>query len=499
MPQTSRASVSELLRHHLRFGLRLLAGPATDTPIRHVAGADTLADLDRAPTESLIVVLGATSAPIPDYEIDVAIRQATTRDAAGLVFAGLRSLPITAVRLADRAHLPVLGSDAGRGGGELLLDIDRFVRGGASDTLARATSAIRAALRAADLDGPDAVRSLLDAAAEALGCRIVLDETGPVGQADPGAVIVGRHPVARLVPGLDDDATQVALPAIAAVVSRMRQRELNHRFAPALTRAGLIVQMVLCDRAQLPQLVEQAFQLDFQVEQTHVVAWLRIEDAAVQDGTSLARARQLLEEAELSALQILHTRQGTWHVARLGGDLVIVGTGQSGTPLHRQVRSEVGRLIGMLSERGDILVTGGLGTPQAGPDGLRHSAAEARVAADSAGAAERRGTLVEADATGLRRVLADLYSSPLSRSLLTEILAPLDALGTARAQVGVTTLAAYFDAQGSPTRAAEVLHLHPNAVAYRLRWITEALGVDLAEPDTRFALQMACRMRLLNR
>ncbi|MFG3438193.1 PucR family transcriptional regulator [Nonomuraea sp. NPDC047897] len=495
MPQT----VAGLLRHHLRFGLRLLAGPTTETPIRHVAAADTLADLGQVLPESLIVVLGATTEPIPHYEIDVAIRQATTRDAAGLVFAGLRSLPLTAVRLAERAHLPVLGPDTGRQAGELLLDIDRFVRGGASDTLARATSAIRAVLRAADLDGPDPVRSLLDAAAEALGCRVALEETGPVDQADPGAVIVGRHPVARLVTGLDDEATQVAIPAIAAVVSRMRQRELNHRFAPALTRAGLIVQMVLCDRAQLPQLVEQAFQLDFEVEQTHVVAWLRIEDAAAPDGASLARSRQLLEEAELSALQILHSRPGTWHVARLGGDLVIVGTGQSGTPLHRQMRSEVGRLIDILCGRGDMLVTGGLGTPQAGPDGLRHSAAEARVAAGSGGAHERRGTLVETDATGLRRVLADLYSSPLSRSLLTEILAPLDALGTARAQVGVTTLAAYFDAQGSPTRAAEALHLHPNAVAYRLRWVTEALGVDLADPDTRFALQMACRMRLFNR
>ncbi|MDP4501314.1 helix-turn-helix domain-containing protein [Nonomuraea turcica] len=487
------ATVTELLRHHLRFGLMLLAGPATDTPIQHVTAADTLAALDRVPAESLIVILG--SEPISSYEIDVAIRQAAARDAAGLVFAAVRELPITATRLAERARLPVLGLDDGRDGAELLLDIDRFVRGGASDALARAAAAIRAAQQAAELEGPDAVRLLLDAVSEALGCRLVLDETRPTDQADPGAVVVGRHLVARLVPDLDDDATRVALPAIAALVSRLRQRELNRRFAPALTRAGLIVQLVLCDRAQLPQLVEQAFQLDFPVEQAHVVAWLQVEDA---ETSSLVRARQVLEEAELSALQVLHARPGAWHVARLGGDLIIVRTGPAGAELHRQVRTEVGRLIDVLTDRGDIVITGGLGTPQTGPDGLRQSAAEARVAADSAHATGRRGALVEADATGLRRILADLYSSPLSRNLLSEMLAPLDALGAARSRVGLTTLSAYLDAQCSPTRAAEVLHLHPNAVAYRLRWITEALGADLTDPDTRFALQMACRVRLLN-
>ncbi|MFI6291512.1 helix-turn-helix domain-containing protein [Nonomuraea sp. NPDC050790] len=490
MPQT----IAEMLRRQSRFGLALIAGPAAEVPIRHVAGADTLAAIERVPQDSLIVVLGAES--ISGYEIDVAIRQATSRGLTGLVFAAPMRLPITATRLADRAHLPVLAPDSARDGAELLLDIDRFVRGGASDALARAESAISLAQQAAEEGGADAVRNLLDRAAEALGCRVRLDETMPVGESDPGAVVVGRQPVARLVADLDDDATRVALPAIAALVSRLRQRELNRRFAPALTRAGLIVQIVLCDRAQLPHLVEQAFQLDLPVEQTHVAAWLKVQDARGE--ASLDRARQILDEAELSALQVLHAKPGDWHVATLGGDLVVVCTGPAGTDLHRRARAEVQRLMEALTGRGDVVVTGGIGTPQAGPDGLRQSAAEARVAADSARAAGRHGTLAETDATGLRRILAGLSSSPLSRDLLAEMLGPLDAMGAARAKVGVTTLSAYLDAQSSPTRTAETLHLHPNAVAYRIRWITEALGADLADPDTRFALQLACRVRLLN-
>ncbi len=67
-------------------------------------------------------------------------------------------------------------------------------------------------------------------------------------------------------------------------------------------------------------------------------------------------------------------------------------------------------------------------------------------------------------------------------------LAPLEELGPARGKTAIKTLAAYLDQQGSIYRTAEVLHLHRNAVTYRLRRITELLGVDLDDPDQRLAL-----------
>jgi DNA-binding PucR family transcriptional regulator len=46
-------------------------------------------------------------------------------------------------------------------------------------------------------------------------------------------------------------------------------------------------------------------------------------------------------------------------------------------------------------------------------------------------------------------------------------------------------------------RTAAVLHLHRNAIAYRLQRLTELAGIDLNDPDQRLALRLACRARLL--
>jgi DNA-binding PucR family transcriptional regulator len=43
-----------------------------------------------------------------------------------------------------------------------------------------------------------------------------------------------------------------------------------------------------------------------------------------------------------------------------------------------------------------------------------------------------------------------------------------------------------------------VLNLHPHAVSYRLKRIAADLDADLTDPDTRFALHLACRMRLID-
>jgi hypothetical protein len=63
----------------------------------------------------------------------------------------------------------------------------------------------------------------------------------------------------------------------------------------------------------------------------------------------------------------------------------------------------------------------------------------------------------------------------------------------------IETLAAFLDAGGNASRAAANLHLHLNSLRYRLQRISEICGVDLADPETRFRLQLALRLRRTRR
>jgi DNA-binding PucR family transcriptional regulator len=139
----------------------------------------------------------------------------------------------------------------------------------------------------------------------------------------------------------------------------------------------------------------------------------------------------------------------------------------------------------------------GVGAAHEGPMGLRASAAEARGALAAARAARRPAGVAAHDAVGIRRMLMEWYASDTVRASVRDQLAPLEKLGSARADTAIRTLAAYLDEQGSVVRTAERLHLHRNAVTNRLRTITELLEVDLEDPDQRLALQLACRARLL--
>jgi sugar diacid utilization regulator len=493
------ATATDLLGPGARLGLRLLAGPSEGPVIYDVAAVESLAGVASSSRGSLVVVMQAASTAAPAYEVDVAIRHAADHGLAALLLVGRSDLPLTSVRLAERARLPVLTVERDGDVAELLVRIDRTLRGGASDTLARARAAVRAAQEA---EAGGDVPALLRAASAALGVPIALDES--VGRGAPQDRSAGVHVHGRVVGRLrverQDEATELALPTVAAAVGRMRQAELEKRFAPGQTRAELLTQILVAERTQLWPLAEQARQLGLPIDDTHVAVTVQVD---IGDGTSseaLVRQRRVLDTAELTALQTLPSKRALWHVARLGASLLLLCTERTTDgQLAQRAQADVQRLLDSLVPHEDAAVFAGIGTTQRGVEGIRQSAMESRAATESAQAGARRGVVVMFDGTGLRRILVDVSSSPLSRRLIAELLAPLDEEGPARSRQSIQTLAAYLDAQSSPTQAARVLHLHPNAVSYRIRRITELLRVDLTDADTRFTLHLACRTRLLDR
>jgi len=93
---------------------------------------------------------------------------------------------------------------------------------------------------------------------------------------------------------------------------------------------------------------------------------------------------------------------------------------------------------------------------------------------------------------GLYRLLYALQPLPEVRGFRDDTLARLKAKD--RAGVLLQTLGAYLTTNGSPTDAADRLHLHRNTVLYRLGRIEDLLGVDLRDAEVRLTLHLALKI-----
>ncbi|WP_423464062.1 PucR family transcriptional regulator [Promicromonospora sp. MS192] len=491
---TDRVALDEIIEQTDRFGARVLAGDPSGVD---VTGVEVLAldDLAGASRGCLVVAAPPPGGSARPYQVDIALRRAIASEVAALVLIGDVTLSETSRTLAARGSLTVLGAVGAPA--ELAVFVDRLVRRGAAGALSRAEHAIEVVSRIADAGAPDVRHAILEAASAALGVVLHVEEGPGVRWTDAEAVCIGEVPVGRLVAERSDPAISIALPVIASVLSRAVSRESQDRFGPVRSRADLIVELLFAESSRIDSLAVDAARAGLPVQLSHAVAWIT---PRLPDAPERRLPASLVAAVELHALRLVDERTETWHVAGFHDGLLIVASEELGAPDHqRRLREVVERFVEQVTELvGDgWTFTVGLGTPQSAAAGLRQSATEARIAAESAIAAGRLGAVEATDVTGLRRVLLDFYASPLSRTLLDDILSPLDALGPERADVAVRTLLAYLSTRNSLARAAELLTLHPNAVNYRVQRIRRTLDLDLDDPDTRFALELACRLRLV--
>jgi hypothetical protein len=91
-------------------------------------------------------------------------------------------------------------------------------------------------------------------------------------------------------------------------------------------------------------------------------------------------------------------------------------------------------------------------------------------------------------------ILAD---EDLARALHTSRLAPLARLRPGQRDRIAETLLAWLQLGENAAQVADQMHVHPQTVRYRLRVIRELFGDQLRDPDLRFELQVALRVRKL--
>jgi len=480
------------------LALECLAGDSDDSCVDSVFVAEHLADLMDAPGRSVVVLSADACAGAERYHFDMAVRMAASREVAAIILTrtpggGISS---TSLHTARRVGVTLFQQTTAINLAGLVAALEAAIRGPAELGLRRAVQAFGVM---STVTGD--VEALVAQVATAAAADIVL--TGQPGdglsfpvelEAEPDAWIVVRDATAQARPELlligRALADRVALAAGAA----RRAEEL-----PIRSRAELLSEMLDSTSAVRSALLRRARGLGLPVDGWHLV--IRIEHANAEelweDEVSAYEGRENLTRLLLDAA---HSGGGTWHPARAPDAMLLIRMYRRdpGSYAGPEAMNAADRALAAAARQlPRAVLYCGVGTAHAGATGLTSSAAEARAAVAASRARNRPGTATAFDGLGLRRTLVEWYSSQNAREAVANVLEPLDRLGGKKAEEAIRTLHVFLDVRGSLSRAAEVLHLHRNAVSYRISRIFAQLEVDPDNPDDWLLLELACRARHL--
>ncbi|MFE3186208.1 helix-turn-helix domain-containing protein [Streptomyces violascens] len=168
------------------------------------------------------------------------------------------------------------------------------------------------------------------------------------------------------------------------------------------------------------------------------------------------------------------------------GCIVLLLPGEDPSGAARAVAEELSSVLGHV-------VSVGVAGPGQGPADTSRIYQEALRCLDALTALNAKGSTASAQELGfLGLLLSDQHDA---EGFIESTLGPV--LSHDRDwQTGlVATLDAYFAGGGSPTNAAESLHVHPNTVWRRLRRISELLGPQWQQPERMLEVQLALRLQ----
>jgi hypothetical protein len=477
-------TVDELLRHPLTRGLTLVAGPWDARGVGSVVIVDAIADLHRAAEGAVALLTPSASSVALGYQLDVALATAGERGLAALAVYGAATTSVTAIRLADRTRVALLTIDGSVDLTDLAFGLARQIRADPGGVLNRSLDAVRA-IAAAEADGTEAV---LEAAAQTVGSTFVL--RGAPGAAVAVPVVSDGRADGFVCVERDDHAALLSAHLVAGAIGRIRTLAIKAARRPAQARADALSMVLTAPEPRLAGAVERARDVGIRLDGDLAVAHVEL---ASEPDRDLVTRRAM--DDELDDL-VLATAGATWHRARVDDALLLIcdDPAEDVVDVARRV------LVAARDAFPQATFFCGAGAFLHGAAGLRESASQATTAAAAARGWGRPGVPVHVDDVGLPPMMVDWLGSRAAQESMTRLLAPFAGLDAARAETTVRTLQVYLDERGSLARAGERLHLHKNAVAYRMKRIREQLaGVDLDDPDRRLELQLACRAWLLTR
>lgn len=490
--------VADLVRSPGLEGVRLVAGPGRAVPVTAAVVAERAIRVAAAPAGAACLLTAAAS-EVEGYQLDMCLRAAAAAGTAAVALYGLddRPLPRSAQLIADRGAVALLAVPDTIDPGSFCIAVQRAIDGDAPLALARLERLNEQLARLDPEASPEDVAAL---ASEVLEARVELTPPSPDEDGFASDVIVAAgRPLYRV----EAEGTWTGLAAALCANAATRRIEAARRSEeePIRSRAGVLAEILLGGGGDLTAVAERARELGIPVDGWHVATQIDMADQHPRRAHDAVATHTLREEVFHLALRASRTfGSGSWSGAQVRSSVVLVCTQRTDPGLRataetiRVIERVVDRLRSRWSELG---FAAGVGGPHEGVEGLQASAAEASAAASVGRSGTESGPVVGFDAVGLRRMLLAWSSSDPARRAIDDLLAPLDRLGGAKTEAAVQTLAAYLAEQGSLVRAGARLHLHRNAVAYRIRRIAALVDADLNDPEDRFALELACRARLI--
>jgi purine catabolism regulator len=507
---TFTTTLSALLAHPSAASISLLT-PAAGLSKRVTSvllARDVTARPDRA-SGSLLIVLDEVSRN--DWRLDALVSRVHAADVTALLLSGHDPLGVATSLLAHRLGLPVLGAP------DPLWAYSTF-----TDLLSRPeveqARIVRAAAALCAIAGDDPVDvvhgladvferpvALLDHAARAVvGPELVLEEERKAllrGLAQRPATLA--HPFVEQVEGgeilalavtqgqswlcvnlpaplsTERDAVLAALPiAVSALRERLAERRLQlERNARARTSA--LEEITRHPTVLSTSLRRRALDLGWQLDGWHVGIYVGL----LEDLDLMAARADLLAAFASEALDIQAVEQvdgwAAWTTA--AGEPSSEDAVRHAAAVRRaQRRFESSAAIGTYV---------GVGRARNSAEGIASSLLEARDAARLARNRDETGRFLHVDRLGFGQLLLGWTRTDSFRPAADALLDPL-----ARASGDlIATLGTYLDCESSLAHAAAVLGVHRNTVAARIARVQELLGVDLANPDERLALHLACK------
>jgi GAF domain-containing protein len=261
------------------------------------------------------------------------------------------------------------------------------------------------------------------------------------------------------------------LAAVAQSVAVLLRLRSTAAAAEGTGRDELLAELLGDPPLSPEQLQRRARRLGVDLDQPHVVLAVRPEDGP--SGRALVWASSYAH------------RHGGLKTTD-GGCLVLALPGTDPSAAGREAAAALRAAI-------DRTVTVGSSGPVTEPEAVRRAYAEARRCLDALTALGGTGGSASPQDLGfLGLVLAE---NPDTSAFIAGAIGPVLDYDERQDTELARTLEAYFASGGSPRRAAESLHVHPNTVSRRLERITDLLGPHWQDPVHALEVQLALRLR----